>query len=124
MRTIGRIVDLPALYRDRDVAVETRLDRESGLVRHVVQIAGGASSRDTALAMATARRKLEGVPETLVDVEVQLSPASAEALLRAEEKRKRKAGREQRSRERREQRAQQQQTEVHAMARAAGLAER
>ncbi len=93
MRTHHRIVDLPELYRDPDVTVATRLDPEAGVVRHVVQVVGGASSRETTLAIARARENLRNIPEQLRDVEVILSPASRDAILAAQRKRERKAAR-------------------------------
>ncbi len=103
MRAHG-FVELPELHRDRDVTVATRLDPETLEVRHVVQIQGGASSGETARAMAVARQRLAHVPEELRDVEIALSPAAHASILAADAKRKRRAERDRRNRERLEQR--------------------
>lgn len=126
MRARG-FIELPELHRDRDVTVAARLDPESGVVRHVVQIQGGTSSRETARAMATARARLAHIPEELREVEVALPPAAHAQILAADAKRKRRAERDRKIRERLEQRPAreaEQREEVLAMARAAGMVPR
>ena len=103
MRAHG-FVELPELYRDLDVAVATRLDPESGTVRHVVQVCGGTSSGETVAAIARARDRLAHVPEALRDVEIALSPAAHANILAADAKRRRRAERDRKIRERLEQR--------------------